>query len=100
LRTELVPTGGGVFTEAVEGTPKLINPLFAPANDVDRDLVALIFSGLFRLDGQLNAVPDLTESFRWLENGKTLEVRLRNDARFHDGQPVTAHDVVFTYNAA
>ncbi len=99
-QTELVPTGGGVFTEAVEGTPKLINPLFAPANDVDRDLVALIFSGLFRLDGQLNAVPDLAEGFHWLDNGKTLEVRLRTDARFHDGEPATAHDVVFTYEAA
>lgn len=99
-RTESVPAGGGVFTEAVEGTPKLINPLFAPANDVDRDLVALIYSGLFRLDGELNAVPDLAETFRWLEDGKTLEIRLRGDARFHDGQPVTAHDVVFTYEAA
>ncbi|MCK9361456.1 ABC transporter substrate-binding protein [Patescibacteria group bacterium] len=99
-RTELVPAGGGVFTEAVEGTPKLINPLFAPANDVDRDLVALVFSGLFRLDGQLNAVPDLVKDYHWLENGKTLEVILREDARFHDGQPVTAHDVVFTYEAA
>lgn len=99
-RTQLVPAGGGVFTEAIVGTPKLINPLFAPANDVDRDLVTLIFSGLFRLDGELNAVPDLAESFQWIEGGKTLEIRLRNDARFHDGEPVTAHDVVFTYLAA
>jgi peptide/nickel transport system substrate-binding protein len=99
-RTELIPANGGTFTESVEGTPKLINPLYAQGNDVDRDLVALIFSGLFRLDEKLQAVPDLTEAYQWLDDGKTLEVRLRTDARFHDGQPLTADDVKFTYDAA
>ncbi len=97
--TVRVPAAGGTFTEAVVGTPKLVNPLFAQNNDVDRDLVALIFSGLFRLDGTLQAVPDLAEAYQWLDDGKTLEVRLRSDARFHDGEPLTADDVVFTYDA-
>lgn len=98
-QTQLVPAAGGAFTEALVGTPKLVNPLFSQGNDVDRDLVALIFSGLFRLDGNLHAVPDLVEAYQWLDEEKTLEVRLRNDARFHDGQPVTADDVTFTYEA-
>jgi peptide/nickel transport system substrate-binding protein len=97
--TTLVPAAGGTFTEAVVGTPKLVNPLFSQGNDVDRDLVALIFSGLFRLDGNLQAIPDLVETYQWLDDDKTLEVRLRAEARFHDGQPVTADDVVFTYEA-
>ncbi|MCR4256198.1 MAG: ABC transporter substrate-binding protein [Candidatus Uhrbacteria bacterium] len=98
-QTILVPAAGGTFTEAVVGTPKLVNPLFSQGNDVDRDLVALIFSGLFRLDGNLQAVPDLVEAYQWLDEEKTLEVRLRADARFHDGTPVTADDVTFTYEA-
>ena len=53
-----IPTNGGTITEAIVGSPKLINPLFAPMNDVDRDLSALVYSGLFRLDAQLDPQPD------------------------------------------
>jgi len=99
LNLERVPTSGGEYSEGLVGSPKLVNPLFAPTNDVDRDLVTLIFSGLFRLDKDLQAQPDLVASYHWLDDGKTLEVKLRDDARFHDGTPVTADDVVFTYHA-
>ncbi len=94
----LVPAFGGTLTEALVGTPKLINPLYAPLNDVDRDLCALIYSGLFRVNNALEPIPDLAERYRWSDDGKTLEVTLRKDARFHDGTSVTARDVVFTYD--
>ena len=68
-------------------------------NDVDRDLSALVYSGLFRLDAQLDPQPDLVESYEWREEGNVLELRLRKDARFHDHTPVTADDVVFTYQS-
>jgi peptide/nickel transport system substrate-binding protein len=95
-----VPTSGGTLTEAVIGTPKLINPLYAPLNDVDRDLCTLIYSGLFRVNESLEPVPDLVERYHWSPDGKTLEVSLRKDARFQDGVQVTARDVVFTYETA
>lgn len=94
-----VPTDGGTITEALIGSPKLINPLYAPLNDVDRDLAALIYSGLFRLDEKLEAQPDLVEKYEWRENGKVLELTLRKDARFHDNTPITSDDVVFTYQS-
>lgn len=93
-----VPVVGGSITEAVIGEPKYINPLDAPANDVDRDIVSLVFSGLFRMDG-LAAVPDLAEKYAWSADGKTLTVTLRNDARFHNGDEVTADDVQYTIDA-
>lgn len=94
-RIVTVPVVGGSLTEALVGVPQHLNPLDAPGNDVDNDLVQLIYSGLFRLDG-LEAVPDLTESFQWSDDRKTLTIHLRTDARFHDGEPLTAEDVVFT----
>lgn len=94
-----VPTVGGTFTEATIGEPKYLNPLDAPMNDVDRDLVRLVYSGLFRFDGT-EAVPDLAESYEWSDDRKTLTVHLRKDARFHDGQPVTSKDVQFTIESA
>lgn len=93
------PAAGGTVSEALIGAPKFINPLFASSNDVDRDLSALIFSGLFRLDEKLEPQPDLAEQYQWLEPGKKLQVSLRKDIRFHDGQPLTAEDIVFTYQA-
>jgi len=39
----------------------------------------------------------LAKSFESLENGKKIRVTLYRGARFHTGDPVTAHDVKFTY---
>lgn len=101
LRTSLrrVPANGGTITEALIGSTKLINPLFAPLNDVDRDLATLIYSGLFRLDEHLQPQPDLAASYQWSEDGNTLDVDIRQDVTFHDGEPLTAHDVAFTFEA-
>lgn len=93
------PTQGGVITEGLVGTPKWINPILAPLNAVDTDLSSLVFSGLFRTSG-LVVKPDLAQSFQLLDQGKVLEVRVREDARFHDGQPVTSDDITFTINDA
>ena len=89
-----VPAVGGTFTEALVGEPSTINPLDAQY-DVDKDLVRLIYSGLYRFDG-LTAVPDLAESSAWSNDQKTLTIHLRKDARFHDGVPVSSADVRFT----
>src|SRR3972149_3695214 len=37
------------YVEAIVGSPARVNPLFATLNDTDRDLAALVFSGLTRL---------------------------------------------------
>ena len=103
VRTRLVeaPAEGGSVTEALVGAPKYINPLYASVtdNDVDRDLATLLFAGLFRISDSFEAVPDLVERYRWTDDGLTLEVVLREGLRFHDGEPLTANDVVFTYQS-
>ncbi|MBP7134541.1 hypothetical protein KBA73_04975 [Patescibacteria group bacterium] len=91
-------TGGTVY-EGLIGGPKFINPLYSTPNDVDRDLTGLIYAGLFRINEHFEPVPDLTDHYRWLDNGLTLEIALRQDIRFHDNIPVTADDVIFTYEA-
>lgn len=96
--TVWAPAVGGTYTEALIGQPKYINPIDAIANDVDRDLVRLIYSGLFRMDG-LEPVPDLADSYTWSTDGKQLTIALRQDARFHDGQIVTSADIQFTFDS-
>jgi len=83
------------YREGTLGRPMSVNPL-AARTQVDRDLVALAFAGLVRLGADGSIVPDLAA--RWTSDpaGRSWTFEMRADARWHDGQPVTANDVVFT----
>lgn len=59
----------------------------------------LAFGGLVSFDTELSIVPDLAESWQ-VEGGTVYTFTLRADARFHDGRPVTAHDVVYSWERA
>jgi len=60
----------------------------------------LVFSGLVAFDPQLNLVPDLAESWDVSPDGTVYTFHLRQNARFHDGRPVTAQDVVYSWERA
>lgn len=94
--TEIAPADGGKYIEGVVGQPRFINPVLAATNDVDRDLVELIFSGLMKYDASGQIVPDLAKDFKILEEGRTYEFYLRENAYWHDGALVTADDIIFT----
>jgi peptide/nickel transport system substrate-binding protein len=96
--TVMVPQAGGTYTEGVIGSPMMINPLLCQANPVDQDLVALVYSGLTRVDAQGNVVADLAERWEIADDGMVYTFFLRQDAYWHDGAPVTSADVVFTVN--
>ncbi len=61
------------------------------------DLANLVFNGLVRYDGQYQLVGDLAESWEVSEDGLHITFHLRDGVRFHDGVPLTARDVAFTY---
>jgi len=83
------------FSEAIVGEPELVNPLLA-TSQADKDLVALVFSGLTRLDEFGQPIPDLAESWEISADGLTYTVTLRDDVTWHDGEPFSAEDVAFT----
>ncbi len=83
------------YREGVLGHPDSISPLTA-RTQADRDLVALVFAGLVRNGPSGTIVPDLAERWSSDASGTTWTFELRDDARWHDGQPVTAEDVAFT----
>lgn len=95
----LTPAVGGSYTEGLVGTPRLINPLYASASDVDNDLSRLIYSGLMRQDPQTGLTTDLAESFTMSDDGKVYTFSLRTNAKWHDGTPVKIEDILFTFNA-
>jgi len=95
LATVVVPETGGTYVEGIAGQPGIVNPVLAQ-NDVDADIVSLVFRGLTRSTSNGVVVPDLARSWRISEDDLTYTFVIRDDALWHDGVPVTADDVVYT----
>lgn len=94
--TKVIPARGGTYSEGVASNPQYLNPLLSHYNDIDRDLVALLFNGLTTLDERGVVVPDLAE--RWEAGADNLSYTffLRPNVRWSDGAPFNADDVIFT----
>jgi peptide/nickel transport system substrate-binding protein len=83
------------YREGVLGRPVSVSPLSA-RTQADRDLVSLVYSGLVRNGPSGTLVPDLAERWSVDPAGAVWTFQLRDGARWHDGEPVTADDVAFT----
>lgn len=70
-----------------------------PGNYRNRETETIIrnmYDGLLTRDSKMNLVPELAESWRAID-AKTYEFRLRKGVKFHDGTPLTADDIKFTF---
>jgi peptide/nickel transport system substrate-binding protein len=90
------PSEGGIYTEALIGQLGRLNPLLDYYNSVDRDVDRLIFSGLMAYDDRGLPHGDLAESWGISQDGKVYNFSIRSNAVWHDGQPVTSQDILFT----
>jgi peptide/nickel transport system substrate-binding protein len=91
-----VPASGGIYTEALVGSMGRLNPVLDWNNPADRDVNRLLFSGLIRFDERGLPRPDLAESWGTSSDGTQYNFSIRPNALWHDGQPVTTDDVLFT----
>ncbi|WP_094226623.1 ABC transporter substrate-binding protein [Methanolobus psychrotolerans] len=60
----------------------------------------LIQSTLFKKDSNGALINDLATGYSVSEDGFTWTVTIRNDVKFHDGEPLKTEDVAFTFNTA
>jgi len=90
-----VPISGGTLHEGIIGTPRFVNPVLA-VSDADKDLSALVYSGLMRLDENGTPIPDLADSYSITPDGKTYTFIIKDNVFFHDNTKVTANDVLYT----
>lgn len=81
---------------AVGGDPGHLNPAISTAGPLHA-VAASLFNGLVALDRDGNPVPDLAESWTFSNDGTTVTFRLRSGVEWHDGRPLTAADVRFTF---
>ena len=94
-----IPAHGGSLTEGEVGPARFINPILT-LSQPDEDLTALVYSGLMRQLPDGSIVPDLASSYSISPDGTTYTFTIRPDAKFQDGTPVTAADVLFTVTSA
>jgi oligopeptide transport system substrate-binding protein len=59
-----------------------------------------VFSGLVGLDAEQRLQAELAESWSISPDGTQYTFHLRPEARFHDGKPVTAQDVIYSWERA
>lgn len=94
---ESVPIAGGTYREGILGQFTNANPIYA-ASLADASVSRLVFAGLLTYDGRNQLAPDLAESWQTNDLGDVYTVELKPDLTWHDGEPLTAADVVFTFN--
>ncbi|ATW28894.1 nickel ABC transporter substrate-binding protein [Candidatus Formimonas warabiya] len=70
---------------------------FDPTTGWGRYGSTLFQSKLFTRDKDLNIINDLATAYTVSDDGLTYQVDLRQDVKFSDGVPLTAADVVYTY---
>ncbi|MBU4224320.1 MAG: hypothetical protein KKC71_00665 [Chloroflexi bacterium] len=87
---------GGIYTEGLVGSFGRLNPILDLNNPADRDIDRLLFSALFKFDSRGVPQADLAESWGVTPDGTIYNVTIRAEAVWHDGQPVTTQDVLFT----
>lgn len=93
---EQTPIAGGVYTEALIGSMQRLNPILDFYNSVDRDIDRLLYQSLLRFDSSGLPYSDLAETWGISKDGTVYNFTLRQGATWHDGEPVTAEDIVFT----
>jgi peptide/nickel transport system substrate-binding protein len=90
------PAFGDLFIDASIGDASTLLPPLA-TDSASRGVAGLIYNGLVKYDANLNLVGDLAESWDISPDGLTITFKLRRGVKWHDGQPVSAQDCLFTY---
>lgn len=99
---------GGIPDEAADPAGPLVlgyaselqglNPLLSTDQNANELIYYLLFTPLVTYDADLRPAPALAES--WSLTDSAVTFRLREDVSWHDGVPVTARDVAFTFERA
>ena len=87
---------GGTYAEATIGRVNSMNPLFATTSS-EKILSKLMFATLTTIDYSGNTGMGLAETLTASENGKVWKMKLRDNLKWSDGEPLTNEDVLFTF---
>lgn len=94
--TRVVADSGGEYREGIASQPRYINPIIAQTSDADQDIVELVYSGLMSYDDEGKLVKRIASDYQIEDDGKRYVVTLRQGVKWHDGEELTADDVLYT----
>ena len=87
---------GGTLTYALDADAQTLNP-FEVGDVSSARAIQFMFPNLYQADKNLNVVPDLADGMPTVSSDlKTWTVKIRSGAKWSDGSPITANDVVKT----
>jgi peptide/nickel transport system substrate-binding protein len=89
------PKRGGIFKTMVAGDPPLL-VLGLSTLAITQVVSTKIYEGLVSFDPKLNPLPQLAESWTVSPDKKVFTFKLRENAKWHDGQPFSSADVEFS----
>ena len=92
------PRRGGVLRVSVDQAVAKLNPLLTRVNP-EYMVSELLYSSLTRLGVDMSVEPDLAASWTGSPDLMEWTFVLRKGVKFHDGSPMTAKDVVATFEA-
>jgi len=97
LPTPVIPAGAGGDLIMTLGArdPTTLDPALV-GDTTSSFVVRQLFSGLVKLDADLNVQPDLADTWDVSEDGLVYTFELNPHARFADGTPITAEDVQYS----
>ena len=90
------PAYGDTYIEALQGNISGLIPNVL-SDGPSFEVAGMIYNGLVKYDKDLNLVGELAESWQYSRDCLDLTFKLRRNVQWHDNQPFTAADVVFTY---
>ena len=90
------PVSAAVFRIATPAEPDSLNP-FCTEGGLTEEFFLLCYDSLWRRDENGETVSDIAESWSLSSDSLTWTIRLREDVTFSDGEPLTAEDVMFSY---
>lgn len=83
-------------TEGVVGQPQYLNPVETSTNQIDRDIIQLVFRGITKYNEKGELIGDLAERWEISPDGKNYTFYLKNNVLWHDGKQLTADDIIYT----
>src|SRR5579872_3566321 len=90
------PVRGDAYVDCSLGDASVLNPLLA-TDSASGDIIGLVYNGLVKYDKNIQLVGDLASSWDIHRDGLEIVFHLRKNVQWHDGEPFTAKDVLFTY---
>ncbi|HEY3152905.1 MAG TPA: ABC transporter substrate-binding protein, partial [Candidatus Binatia bacterium] len=92
------PRKGGTLILGMAADPSTLN-CGIESSQIVAMVTSNIYNGLIHMDEESNPHPDLAQSWEISPDGLVYTFQLRDNVKWHDGQPLTSADVKFSFES-